>query len=76
MFQTLKKANLTILSSAVQIFERLCTHLKFRTPRTGGKAYGIKSIVEEGMNYEPPLKKPMPSIPEPCYLHHLLLCTT
>ena len=63
-YQTLKQANVTILLNAVQAVEKMCPNLHFWTLQTGGKAYGVE-FVNQGIDYNPPLKETMPRIPEP-----------
>lgn len=63
-YQTLKRANVTILSNAVQAVEETCPTFKFWTLQTGGKAYGIE-FLDKGIEYHPPHKESAPRIPEP-----------
>lgn len=63
-YQTLKRANVTILSSAVQAVERTIPHFQFWTLQTGGKAYGVE-FLDKGIEYNPPLKESASRIPEP-----------
>lgn len=63
-YLTLKRANVTILSNAVQAVEKTCPGFKFWTLQTGGKAYGVE-FLHKGIEYNPPLKESAPRIPEP-----------
>ena len=48
----------------MQAVERLCPNLQFWSLQTGGKAYGVE-FVNQGIDYNSPLKERMPRIPEP-----------
>ncbi|KAF6241297.1 hypothetical protein HO173_000007 [Letharia columbiana] len=63
-YQTLKRANVAILSNALRAVEKTCPSLVFWTLQTGGKAYGVE-FLDKGIKYEPPLEESAPRIPEP-----------
>ena len=63
-YQTLKRANVTILSNAIKAVEATCPNFQFWTLQTGGKAYGVE-FLDKGIKYNPPLKESAPRIPEP-----------
>lgn len=63
-YQTLKRANVTILHNAVKAVEITCPNFQFWTLQTGGKAYGVE-FLDNGIKYNPPLKESAPRIPEP-----------
>jgi len=62
-YPTLKQANVTILTNALQAVDKVCPNLRFWTLQTGGKAYGVE-FLDKGIPYNPPLKESSPRIPE------------
>ena len=64
-FQTVKSANVAILTSAIEAVTELCPYLEFWTLQTGGKAYGVEFYGQPGLEYHPPLKESSSRVIEP-----------
>jgi nucleoside-diphosphate-sugar epimerase len=60
-----KRANVSILQTAITSIEGLAPSLEHFTIQTGGKAYGAEYLATGEIPWSPPLKESAPRVPEP-----------